>query len=46
MNPELGTQDVPGLDLGAETEEAAGGELVLSDGICCMGVVDAAVKTS
>lgn len=33
VNPELGTQDVPWLDPRAETKEAAGGELVLGDGI-------------
>lgn len=46
MNPELGTQDVPGLDPRAETEEAAGGELVLGDGIRCKGEVDTAVRKS
>lgn len=46
MNPELGTQNVPGLDPGAKAEEAAGGELVLGDGIRCKSVVDTAVTTS
>lgn len=45
VNPELGTQDVPGLDPGAEAEEAAGGELVLGDGIGWGGGGDTLVTT-
>lgn len=33
VDPQLGAQDVFGLDLRAEAEQAAGGQLVLGDGI-------------
>lgn len=33
MNPQQSTQDVLGLDLWTEAKQAAGGQLVLGDGI-------------
>lgn len=33
VDPQLGAEDVFGLDLGAEAEQAAGGQLILGNGI-------------
>lgn len=34
VDPQLGAQDVFGLDLRTEAEQAAGGPLVPGDGVC------------